>query len=82
VAWKQGRYAEKASAGKEFQPEIQSRFRRKRRAYRVPQIRNVEFGISRFLFSIPHFHRPPDPKNEMCLMVFARNALAFGPGNA
>jgi len=25
---------------------------------------------------------PPDPGNEMCLMVFARNALASGPGNA
>jgi hypothetical protein len=25
---------------------------------------------------------PPDPRNEKRLMVFARNALAFGPGNA
>jgi len=25
---------------------------------------------------------PPGPRNEVCLMVFARNALAFGPGNA
>jgi hypothetical protein len=56
------------------------------RAYRAPQIRNVELGISWFLFSIPHsalsiphFHRPPDPKNETCLMVFARNALPSGP---
>jgi hypothetical protein len=52
-------------------------------------IRNVEFGISWFLFAIPHsalyiphFHRPPDPDNELRLMVFARNALASGPGNS
>jgi len=25
---------------------------------------------------------PPDPENEMRLMIFARNALAFGPGNS
>jgi len=25
---------------------------------------------------------PPGPRNEGCLMVFARNALASGPGNA
>jgi hypothetical protein len=31
---------------------------------------------------IPQFGCPPDPKNETCLMVFARNALAFGPGKA
>jgi hypothetical protein len=49
----------------------------------------VEFGISWFLFAIPHsalyiphFHRPPDPDNELRLMVFARNALASGPGNS
>jgi hypothetical protein len=68
---------------------FQSAFRNRhsaiwRRAYRA--LPNSEFGMwnSEFLllFSIPHFHRPPDPKNETCLMVFARNALAFGPGNA
>jgi len=36
VARKQGRYAEKASAGKEFASEIAPYFRRKRRAYRAP----------------------------------------------
>jgi hypothetical protein len=62
----------------------QSAFRNLEAAYRA--LPNSEFGMwnSEFLllFSIPHFHRPPDPKNETCLMVFARNALAFGPGNA
>ena len=24
---------------------------------------------------------PPDPENEPCLMIFARNVFAFGPGN-
>ena len=57
-----------------------------RRAYRAPL--NSEFGILFFFltiphsaFYIPHFGCPPDPENEPCLMVFARNALAFGPGN-
>jgi hypothetical protein len=52
-------------------------------------IRNVEFGILCFFFSIlhsalciPHFNCPPGPRNGARLMVFARNALAFGPGNA
>jgi hypothetical protein len=51
-------------------------------------IRNVEFGILFFFltiphsaFYIPHFGCPPNPENEPCLMIFARNALAFGPGN-
>jgi hypothetical protein len=49
-------------------------------------IRNVEFGISWFHFAIPHsalyiphFHCSPGPRNEMRLMVFARNALPSGP---
>jgi hypothetical protein len=47
-------------------------------------IRNVEFGILTSFFHsairIPHLNCPPDPKNETCLMVFAFNALASGPG--
>jgi len=31
---------------------------------------------------IPHLNCPPGPRNEGRLMVFARNALASGPGNA
>jgi hypothetical protein len=52
-------------------------------------IRNVEFGILTSFFSIPHsairiphLNCPPGPGNEVRLMVFARNALAPGPGNA
>jgi len=48
VARKQGRCAEKASAGKEFPPEIQSFFRRRRRAYRA--LPNSECGIRNSLF--------------------------------
>jgi hypothetical protein len=68
---------------------FQSAFRNRhsaiwRRAYRAPQIRNVEFGILTSFFHsairIPHLNCPPDPKNETCLMVFAFNALASGPG--
>jgi len=46
--------------------------------FRIP-----DFGFFWFSFSIriPHLNCPPDPENEPCLMVFARNALAFGPGN-
>jgi hypothetical protein len=36
VAREQGRYAEKASAGKEIHPEITPRFRKVRRANRAP----------------------------------------------
>jgi hypothetical protein len=32
-------------------------------------------------FHIPLFHCPRDPENELCIMVFMRKALAFGPGN-
>jgi len=31
---------------------------------------------------IPHLGCPPNPENELCLMVFSHNTLAFGPGNA
>ena len=81
----QGRYVKKASAGKEFAQEIPSV---------LPQgeagLSGVsEFGILCFFFPIlhsafyiPHLGRPPGPRNEGRLMVFARNALASGPGNA
>jgi len=55
------------------------------------RIRNSECGIrnSPFFFSIPHpaigiphLNCPATPRNEARLMVFARNALASGPGNA
>jgi len=96
VARKQGRCAQKASAGKELAAEILTCFRRMRRAHRAPGLRRAPFG------SEPQGRRqpsrraplqrnypvlgkrtacPPDPENESCLMVFARNALAFGPGN-
>jgi len=69
---------------------LQSAFRNRHsaiwgRAYRA--LPNSEFGILCFFFSIlhsafyiAHLSCPPDPENEPCLMVFARNALAFGPG--
>jgi len=50
----------------------------------------TQFGIrnSYFFFSIPHsaigiphLNCPPDPENEVRLMVFSRNALASWPGN-
>jgi len=54
------------------------------------RIRNSECGIRNFYFffsiphsaiGIPHLNCPPGPENEARLMVFARNALASGPGN-
>jgi hypothetical protein len=52
-------------------------------------MRNVEFGILLFFLIIPHsaFYIPhlgcsPGPRNVRRLMVFSRNALASGPGNA
>ena len=42
VARKQGRRAEKASAGKEFAPEIPPCFRKVRRAYRAPGLRRAQ----------------------------------------
>jgi hypothetical protein len=49
-------------------------------------LRISNFGVFFFnphsAIGIPHFGGPPDPGNEPCLMVFARNALASGPGKA
>jgi hypothetical protein len=75
----QGHYAEKASAGKEFAQEILPCIRKARRAYRAPGRaplhRNNPVLAQRMAC-------PPTPENDWCLMVFARNALAPGPGNA
>jgi hypothetical protein len=79
VARKQGRCTEKASAGKEFHPEILLGFRRMGRAARAP-------GWAPLHRKIPVLGErsacPPDPRNDLCLMIFPRNALASGPGNA
>jgi hypothetical protein len=46
---------------------------------------NSEFLGSFFSFRIPHstsrisIARPPGPRNDMRLMIFARKALASGP---
>jgi len=40
------------------------------------------FSIPHSAIGIPHLNCPPGPENEGRLMVFARNALASGPGNA
>ena len=79
VARKQGRCVQKASAGKELPPEIPPCFRRNRRAHRAP-------GRAPLHRTNPAAGQrqacPPDPGNEVGLMIFARNALAFGPGTA
>ncbi len=79
VARKQGGCAEKASAGNEFRPEILPCFRRMGRAHRAPGRaplqRNNPVRAERMAC-------PPLSRNDACLMVFSRNALACGPGNA
>jgi len=79
VARKQGHCAEKASAGKELCPEILPCFRRMGRAARAP-------GRAPLHRKTPVLEErtacPPGPRNEACLMIFARNALASGPGMA
>jgi hypothetical protein len=69
VARKQGPWAQKASAD---------------------SISDFELRISDFLvfffnphsaIDIPQCRGPPDPENELCLMVFSPKALASGPGN-
>jgi hypothetical protein len=56
--------------------------KRKKHRPRYFGLRISDFGFFGFSFSIriPHLNCPPDPKNETCLMVFAFNALASGPG--
>ncbi len=53
-------------------------FRIVRRAYRVPGRAPLQQN-----YSDPWQKNglPADPENEPCLMVFARTALASGPGN-
>jgi hypothetical protein len=83
VARMQGRRAPKASAGTDFHPKIPQGFRRMRRAHRAPghalrvtplQVKNSVLG-ERAAY-------PPGPGNDARLMIFARNGLASGPGNA
>ncbi|KPK88474.1 MAG: hypothetical protein AMJ94_14985 [Deltaproteobacteria bacterium SM23_61] len=74
----QGRYAQKASAGKEFAKEILSCFRKVRRASRAPSRAPLQRTTSVLGERIAC---PPAPENEERLMVFGRNALASGPGN-
>jgi hypothetical protein len=79
VARRQGRCAEKASAGKEIHSEPHPCFRRMRQAHRAsshgkrvtPQHQNTPALRERTAW-------PPGPRNEGRLMVFARNALASG----
>jgi hypothetical protein len=70
VARKQGRCAEKASA---------QLFRISDCGFRIFL---VFFFNPHSAIGIPQFGCPPGPENEARLMVFARNALASGPGNA
>jgi len=74
----QGPYAQKASAGKEFAKGVLSCLRKVRRAYRAP-------GRAPLHLNNPVLARrmacPTVPENEARLMVFARKALAPGPGN-
>jgi len=70
VARKQGHCAEKAST------DSISDF----------ELRISDLGVFSFnphsAIGIPHFGGPPGPENELCLMVFACNALVFGPRKA
>ncbi len=79
VAWEQGPCAEKASAGKEIHAEPPSHFRRMRRAHRAPG-RAPLHRINRVLGK--RMSCPPGLRNERCLMVFSRKALALRPGKA
>jgi len=58
--------------------EILPHFRRVRRADRAPGWAPLQRN---YLVLGKRTACPPDPGNEPCLMVFSRNALAFGPGN-
>jgi hypothetical protein len=77
VDQEEGRYAQKASAGKKFATEILSRFRKVRRAHRAP-------GRAPLQRNIPVLERrlvcPPALESEELPMVFGHNALASGPG--
>jgi len=75
----QGRYTQKASAGKEFPKDIRSCFRKVRRAYRAPGRAPLHRNNPVLAQSMAC---PPGPENAARLMIFAWNALASGPGNA
>jgi len=82
VARKQGRCAEKASAGKEFCPEILLCFRRMGRAARAPSRAPLHRKIPVLRERTAY---PPGPRNEAGLMVFSRNPAkggTSGPGMA
>jgi hypothetical protein len=70
VARKQGACGQKASA----------------LPFRISNCGFRNFGVFFFnphsAIGIPQFRGPPGPRNENCLMIFARNGLASGPGNA
>jgi hypothetical protein len=83
VVRKEGRCAQKASAGGKIHSEIHPWFRWMRRDHRAPS----------HAFRVTPLHRntpvlwektacPPGPRKEARLMIFARNALPSGPGNA
>jgi len=88
AARKQGRCAEKASAGKGFRPEILPGFRIMGRAQRAPgraPLQRNRPGLLERTACPPCTmlgKGPPDPRNEERLMVFSRNALVSGPGMA
>jgi len=72
VARKQGRYAEKASAGKEIHSEIPPCFRKMRRAYRAPGSQSSLIDrapLQRFNHVVGEKTAcPPGPKNDARLM--------------
>jgi len=78
VARKQGRCAEKASAGKEFQPEIPPVFPQNEAGLSAPGGVPLQWNDSIFEERIDC---PPGLRSEARLMIFSRNALASGPGN-
>ena len=83
VARKEGRGARKASAGKELCPKILLGFRRMGRAARAPGHAKRVTPLQRTQPARGEERAcPPDPRNEACLMVFARHALPSGPGKA
>ena len=74
VARKQGRCAEKTSAGKEIHSEIPPCFRRMGRAHRAPSHAKRVTSLHRNTSALRERTAcPPGPRNEACLMVFARN---------
>jgi len=73
----------KSIGGKSIPPGDPPCFRRARRAHRAP---SHALRVTPLRRNIPVFGKrkacPPGPENEARLMIFARNALVSGPGNA